>query len=85
MFADFHQLAWEAAGDGRAAEFLDSLDQRAHTDFDPGPRFKDFAEKWYEMCVTGVGLRESQRESDRSILDLHLLPVFGHKHILTTG
>jgi hypothetical protein len=23
MFADLHKLAWEAAGDGRAAEFLD--------------------------------------------------------------
>jgi integrase len=31
--------------------------------------------------VTGGGLRESQRESDRSILDLHLLPAFGHKYV----
>ena len=63
-----HKLAWEAAGEGRAAEFLDGLDQRARTDFDPGPRFKDFADKWYDTCVVGGGLRESRRESDRSMV-----------------
>jgi len=81
MFADLHRLAWEAAGDGRAAEFLDALDKRAHTNTDPGPRFKDFAQQWYSTCVVGGGLRESQQESDRSILDLHLLPMFGHKFV----
>jgi hypothetical protein len=68
MFNDLHKLAWEAEGEGRAAEFLDGLDQRARTDFDPGPRFKDFADKWYDTCVVGGGLRESRRESDRSMV-----------------
>ena len=27
LFSDLHQLGWEAAGEGRAAEFLDGLDQ----------------------------------------------------------
>jgi integrase len=81
MFAELHRLAWEAAGDARAAEFLDALDKRANTGYDPGPRFKDFANRWYETSVVGGGLRESQRESDRSILDLHILPAFGHKFV----
>ena len=59
LFADLHRMAWEAAGEGRAAEFLDGLDQRARTDFDPGPRFKDFANEWFETSVVGGGLRES--------------------------
>jgi len=81
MYRDLHKLAKEAVSDGKVAEFLDSLDQRARTSFDPGPRFKTFAEDWFTTCVKGGGLRESQVQSDRSILDLHLLPVFGSKYL----
>ncbi|MFH0899237.1 MAG: site-specific integrase [Pseudomonadota bacterium] len=81
MFRDLHKTAKEAVTDGKVGEFLDALDERAHTDFDAGPRFKEFAEQWFETSVTGGGLRESQVESDRSILDNHLLPAFGSKSL----
>lgn len=66
-------------------EFLNGLDQRARTSFDPGPRFKDFAEEWFKTSVQGGGLRESQVESDRSILDNHLLPFFGRTFLRDIG
>lgn len=85
MFRDLHGLAKEAVADGRVAEFLDSLDERARTTFDAGPKFRDFAESWYTTCSKDAGLREATVISDRQTLDNHLLPAFGSRHVRDIG
>ena len=85
MYRDLHRLAKEAIADDHVAEFLDSLDQRARTSYDAGPRFKEFAESWYTTCSQDGGLREATVISDRQTLDNHLLSVFGSKHLRDIG
>lgn len=85
MYRDLHGLAKGAIADGRVAEFLDGLDGRARATFDPGPRFKDFAETWYTTCSKDGGLREATVISDRQTLDNHLLDAFGTKYLRDMG
>jgi integrase len=83
MYQDLHAVAKAAVADGGVAEFLDSLDERARTTFDPGPRFREFAKTWYEMVKDG--LREATVISDRQPLDNHLDEVFGTKYLRDIG
>jgi len=85
MYRDLHGLAKDAIADGRVAEFLDGLDERARTSFDAGPRFKDFAETWYTTCSKDGGLREATVISDRQTLDNHLLDAFGTEYLRDIG
>jgi integrase len=79
------KLAQEAVAAGAVAKFLDALDKRAGTRPDQGPTFSQFAEDWYQTCVKGSDLRESQQLSDEQILRLHLKPFFGRHHLGEIG
>jgi integrase len=45
------------------------------------PVFGAFAEEWLSQCVGGSSLTESQIESDKSIVQNHLLPFFAELHL----
>lgn len=59
-----------------SGQFLDALDRREGRSAGPGHKFAAFAEEWFKNCVAPDN-RESGVETDRSILDNHLLPFFG--------
>ncbi|MCP4455712.1 MAG: tyrosine-type recombinase/integrase [Planctomycetes bacterium] len=70
--------AEEAVYADQVDQFQDELDRRHRPRPSTGPKFKQFAlEEWLPNCVEGGGLRESQIESDNSILKNHLVPFFG--------
>jgi integrase len=64
-----------ACAEDTQAEFLDALDRRIQTK-DWGPVFNKFAWEWHDTCVVGAGRRESEVESTKSIITLHLEPAF---------
>ncbi len=79
-FADLASAAREALAAGEVAQFLDALDSRERSRGRSGPTFAVFAEDWFDMCVK-PDKRESGVETDRSILDNHLVPFFGKRHL----
>ena len=71
------ELGRKAADENDVGGFLDAVDRRSRPGADWGPTFAAFVEEWVKTCVESGGLRESQVESDRSIVNKHLLPAFG--------
>ena len=71
------KMARQACSESTQDDFLDSLDRRARTKT-LGPIFSAFTKEWYDMCVVGAGRRESEIESVKSVIDLHLEPAFGN-------
>lgn len=80
-FADLKRMAAEAARSGEVQQFLDSLDGRARASATAGSTFAAFSKQWEETCVDGGDLKESQVESDKSILKNHLIPAFGRLNL----
>jgi integrase len=76
IFRDLHRAAREAVAAGEVAKFLDALDQREGRPGGAGHKFGEFAEEWFKTCAAPDN-SESSVETDRSILDNHLLPFFG--------
>jgi integrase len=76
IFRDLHQAAREAVAAGEVAKFLDALDRREGRPGGAGHKFADFAEEWFKTCAAPDN-SESSVETDRSILDNHLVPFFG--------
>lgn len=76
IFRDLHHAAREAVAAGEVGKFLDALDRRERSPRGAVLKFGDFAEEWFKTCVSPDN-RESGVETDRSILDNHLLPFFG--------
>jgi hypothetical protein len=74
--AELLKMARQACADDTQAEFLDALDRRVRTK-DWGPLFCKLAWEWHDTCVVGAGRRESEVESTKSIITLHLEPAFG--------
>jgi integrase len=74
--AELLKMARQACADDTQGEFLDALDRRIRTK-DWGPVFCKFAWEWHDTCVVGAGRRESEVESTKSIITLHLEPAFG--------
>jgi hypothetical protein len=70
------KMARQACSESTQDDFLDSLDRRARTKT-LGPIFSAFAKEWYDTCVVGAGRRESEIESVKSVIDLHLESAFG--------
>lgn len=79
---ELRAMAKEAQSEGREAEFLEALSRKGQ----PAPRtqtptFATFAEEWKQVAFAGDALAESEVESTRSILDLHLVPFFGQHRL----
>jgi integrase len=43
--------------------------------------FADFAREWVETYPAAKGLKRSTREGYRSVVERHLIPVFGHRRL----
>ena len=77
-------MATVAAEEGRGQSFLLDFERAVHTAGtaeaqslpEPVPTFEKYAEEWKELALHS--LTESEQESARSILKLHLVPAFGH-------
>ncbi|WP_243336973.1 tyrosine-type recombinase/integrase [Anaeromyxobacter soli] len=80
VFRDLHNAAREAVTRGEVAQFLDALESRERSQRGPGLSFAAFAEEWFKTCVA-PDKRESGVETDRSILDNHLVPFFGARQL----
>jgi len=76
-FQELHRSAKLAVKKGEALAFLDALDRRETPAVKASITFAEFSDEWKTTCVEKGGLRESQVESDLSILKNHLLPEFG--------
>lgn len=75
-FLELDAAAAEAVCAGEVAEFLDELDRRIRPP--ATSTFQSFVEEeWIPTVLEAGDLRESQVESDRSVLRCHLLPYFG--------
>ena len=70
------KMARQACAESTQGEFLDALDRRSRTK-DWGPQFDGFAAEWLKRCVVGAGRRESEIESVKSVIELHLATAFG--------
>ena len=78
------EMATVAAEEGRGQSFLLDFERAVHTAGtaeaqslpEPVPTFEKYAEEWKELALHS--LTESEQESARSILKLHLVPAFGH-------
>jgi integrase len=79
-FAELVEAAREAVAAGQVSDFLDALDSRQRSHGRSGPAFAEFAEDWFRTCVS-PDKRESGVETDRSILDNHLLPFLGKRRL----
>ncbi|MCA9582554.1 MAG: hypothetical protein KC416_12220 [Myxococcales bacterium] len=73
-------MAREAVDSNAVDEFLSALDQRPGKSRKAAPSFADFAQEWLDTRVKGA-VRESQVQSDESILRCHLLPAFGRRNL----
>jgi integrase len=76
-FGDLYAMAKEAVAKGEVPGFLDALDRREGNPTTTETTFEAFSEEWTKTCVDNSDLRESQVESDKSILKNHLVPYFG--------
>jgi integrase len=76
VFRDLQHAARSAVAQGEVAQFLDALDSRERQRPGSGQTFSAFAREWFRTCVAPES-RESGVETDRSILDNHLVPFFG--------
>lgn len=70
------KMARQACAESTQDAFLDALDRRVRTK-DWGPVFNTFAWEWHKTCVVGAARRESEIESVKSVIKLHLEPAFG--------
>lgn len=79
-FGELVEAAREAVAAGEVSPFLDALDSRERSGRGTGPKFAAFAGEWFQTCVTPDN-RESSIETDRLILNNHLLPFFGTRYL----
>lgn len=84
QMGELTEMATVAAEEGRVQAFLLDLERAAHTAgtseaqtmAEPVPTFEIYVEEWKTLALHS--LTESEQESARSILKLHLVPFFGH-------
>jgi integrase len=81
QMTELKEMATNAAREGRAEEFLDELDNvgrgKPLSKAPQEPTFAEYAKEWMEVALVADSTTESERETAKSILNLHLIPFFG--------